>query len=935
MSEDILNKTISIGFGENARAFKWKTVTSTVGQFIDYIKEHDQRKEKDGPSILQGTVISSKMRKVSDRKATAVDQLSLVILDIDTGDNIDRIEKKCKELGLFAIIHTTYSNNGTTTKVKRDKILSWAKSDTDLAEEQIIQYMREVKRINPAILKTMVVKGTMQDNDGIQLVIEHAPMPKLRVIFVLDKPFVIAERGGSQKKAIEEWKQVYIGVARQINATVDRACVDPSRLMYLPSCPPDRTDFEFRVVDGSPLDIEEIPRISLSGEEADNAWIEEGLDDHKEYQTPGILKFVATYADHFDAVEMCRDLFDVRKDDGQKVSVICPNDDAHSNAGDPDDVGFFAAINDSGNFVLKCMHDSCAHLDRVDMLDLICTEHQYTVDDLMPWVAEIVGADDVPEERDEPFTSAEDVIRWLKDETTSIDDGRIDDFTKAVAATKPNPLQLDEIASLTYKKTKGARASVIKKTIADHQKQLEFKEDKKENSDDLHEFPPPVMERLEAEAKIYSVVLVNGSLCVLKLNTNRRTNQFNPYEMMSIDTYKNLRCNDNINMIYQGAPKKYNTGKCFLEWEGRKTFDDGLVFEPPPNRPYGRVFNHWNGFVMQPEEGDWSVIADHIYNVICRGNEEYYQFVLTWIAHIFQHPGEKAGSALVLKGKKGTGKSIIFDVFLNKLLRQYSMTISNSKQIVGQFNAHLFGKLYICLEEAVWAGDKDGEGVLKNLISDEQVSYEFKGMTPFMGTNYSRVVFLSNESWVVPASIDERRYFVLSPSDERINDRAYFNRLRDAVYDPAVQAAFMYDMLYTEIGNFDILRSPPRTEWLEEQITISIHPEDNFFIELVRGHGTRLDYKSESEDQVSLQEDIPSNFDADLLYDHYKRYITGFGGPTIRRARPYPFFERKVRELLLGEFNKNVFGERRVENITVPPVKEIREHLTEMGHPIC
>lgn len=930
MSEDILSKTINIGYGDNARAFKWRTVTSTVAQFIDFIKVHDQRKEKDGPSILQGTVIASKQRKVSDRKATAVDQLSLVILDIDTGDNIDRIEKKCRELGLFAIIHTTYSNNGTRTQVKRDKVLTWAKSDTDLAEEQIIEYMREVKRINPAILKTMKVQGTTQDNDGIQLVIEHAPMPKLRVIFVLDTPFIIAERGGSQKKAIEEWKQCYIGVARQINATVDRACVDPSRLMYLPSCPVGRTDYDFRVVPGVALDIEQIPRISLSGEESDNAWIEEGLGEHKDYVTPGIMRFIAQHGDHFDGVEMCRDLYDVRRDDGQKVSVICPNDDGHSDAGNPDDVGFFCGTTDSGGFVMKCMHDSCAELDRVDFLDMICQEHGWSVDDLAPWVAEIADGADIPvENADEPFTSADDVIRWLKDKETAISENRIEDFAKAIAATKPSAIQLDQIADLTFKKTNAAvKSATIKKVVAEHQKSLEKEERNK--SDDLHEYPQEVITRLEEEAKNFAVVLVNGNLCVLKLNNNRRTNLFNPYEIMSVDTYKQLKCNENISMLYLGEMKKFNIGKCFMEWEGRKTYDDGLVFEPPPSLPKGRVFNHWVGFAMKPEEGDWSVIRDHIYNVICQGNDEHFQFVMTWIAHIFQRPGEKCGSSIVLRGKKGTGKSIIFDVFMNKILKQYSMTISNPKQIVGQFNAHIFGKLFICLEEAVWAGDKEGEGVLKNLITDEHLSYEFKGMTPFMGTNYTRIVFLSNESWVVPASTDERRYFILSPSDERVNDREYFNRLSDAVHDPAVQAAFIEAMLNTEV-DFDILRSPPRTRWLDEQISISIQPEDNFFIEMVRANGTRVNYSDEI-DQVLLNEDIITELDADLLYEHYKRHIAGMGSGAMRRARPYPAFEKKVRDFLKADFRRSFFAGKRIETIEVPPLMNVRAALLKEGH---
>jgi hypothetical protein len=51
------------------------------------------------------------------------------------------------------------------------------------------------------------------------------------------------------------------------------------------------------------------------------------------------------------------------------------------------------------------------------------------------------------------------------------------------------------------------------------------------------------------------------------------------------------------------------------------------------------------------------------------------------------------------------------------LFGRHALTISNQKHLVGNFNAHLMDKAVLFVDEAYWAGDKSGEGVLKNTIT--------------------------------------------------------------------------------------------------------------------------------------------------------------------------------------------------------------------------
>jgi len=49
------------------------------------------------------------------------------------------------------------------------------------------------------------------------------------------------------------------------------------------------------------------------------------------------------------------------------------------------------------------------------------------------------------------------------------------------------------------------------------------------------------------------------------------------------------------------------------------------------------------------------------------------------------------------------------------------------------------------------------EGVLKDLITGDTLMIEPKGINPIEYPNYTRMMITSNEGWVVPAGMFERR----------------------------------------------------------------------------------------------------------------------------------------------------------------------------------
>lgn len=261
--------------------------------------------------------------------------------------------------------------------------------------------------------------------------------------------------------------------------------------------------------------------------------------------------------------------------------------------------------------------------------------------------------------------------------------------------------------------------------------------------------------------------------------------------------------------------------KAWQKWEFRRQYR-GVRFCPEPEGPPEGVYNSYYGFTVKPQPGSWKRLLGHIYRNICRRDPVYFRFFIAWLAQLVQEPHIKPGTNIVLKGKEGVGKSKVGE-WVVALFGRNAMIVSEAERITGRFNAHLENKLLLMAEEAFWAGDKSAEGKLKDLATGALTSYERKGLDPYEGKNYTRIMIASNEDWVVPASSGGRRWFVLEVGDEHEKDHAYFAAIDEEMKNGGL-AAMLHDLLRTKLPQQVNVRDAPVTRWLVEQ---RLHSYDN------------------------------------------------------------------------------------------------------------
>lgn len=263
---------------------------------------------------------------------------------------------------------------------------------------------------------------------------------------------------------------------------------------------------------------------------------------------------------------------------------------------------------------------------------------------------------------------------------------------------------------------------------------------------------------------------------------------------------------------------------------------DGLVFAPEQTvNP--RFYNLWTGFAYEPAPtGQHPMVArflEHAFENVCARNENLFNWLVGYFAHLIQKPWEKPLVALVFRGAKGVGKNALIER-IGALLGGHFLLSATRRYLVGNFNSHLERLLLFVLDEAFWSGDKQAEGVLKDLVTGRDHVIERKGHEPYTVANKTRICIIGNEEWLVPASHDERRFAVFNVGQGRKQDVQYFTEMREGLERGGYGYLLTYLQHYNITTNVNVA---PDTEGLSEQKYQSLDPVLQWWFDsLTEGH---------------------------------------------------------------------------------------------------
>src|SRR5262249_8068046 len=202
-----------------------------------------------------------------------------------------------------------------------------------------------------------------------------------------------------------------------------------------------------------------------------------------------------------------------------------------------------------------------------------------------------------------------------------------------------------------------------------------------------------------------------------------------------------------------------------------------------------------------------------------------------------------------------------------KIFGRHAVSVTNKEQVVGKFNSVLQEARFVAIEESFFAGAKSEQSTMNNLITEERIIIERKGVDPVELDSFAGFLILANRSWVVPLGRDERRYgvyeftFPMTQAEKKPYWDAIYEQLDNGGYE-----AMFDELLHREIKSN--LYAPPKTKGLMAQRELSQEGVERFLHALALDGGMSI----EEGDYFALSIAQRSSIRADVLRNAAKKH---------------------------------------------------------------
>jgi putative DNA primase/helicase len=331
--------------------------------------------------------------------------------------------------------------------------------------------------------------------------------------------------------------------------------------------------------------------------------------------------------------------------------------------------------------------------------------------------------------------------------------------------------------------------------------------------------------------KVYTTLVHSGKNYVLRLNTDAFGHSFLEFfsQKEFIDAHRDApKIQVIVNATNGPVVKELNPAKIWIESPDSSSSKHGITFYPKKTKFHKGKFNAYMGRGCEPVQStkdDVSTYLKHVFNVICNGDKKSYEYVIKWLAHLFQKPQEKPEVAIVLKAGQGTGKGTFVDP-IGKIIGAHYLYAQSPEQVIGKFNAQLENKLLVFADE-FFAGSKGSTDRLKTMITEKVGSIERKGQDRISVPCFARIIMATNHENVIKIERDERRYLYLEVSDKHKQDSDYFRQLHQLLAESDFASKLLNYLLKLDISDFEP-RQVPKTKELTAQKIDNLEPLDKW-----------------------------------------------------------------------------------------------------------
>lgn len=331
---------------------------------------------------------------------------------------------------------------------------------------------------------------------------------------------------------------------------------------------------------------------------------------------------------------------------------------------------------------------------------------------------------------------------------------------------------------------------------------------------------------------------------------------------------------------------------------------DYLDFIPPESGINTRnlnIFNQYDGMKAENLLFKGDVTKDMIQpflkhvSILSNNEEATADYMLKWLAHIVQKPGQLNGIALVFKSKQGSGKNTLIDWFGKDILgkKYWFDTAKPDVDLFGRFSCNRQNKFLIVVNEVSGKHTYEHAGLLKDMITNNTTTIEQKGKDPIQCHNYARLIFTTNNELPIKVEPSDRRFVLIKCSDEKKGDIAYFKELVKWLSEEENQWRVYTYLKNLDIETVDWINDRPKTTFYEDVKAANLPTFAYFLKHLVT---ERKLTKSEPQYRIT----------ASKLWDSFQTFI---GNNKIKNdmnsMRFYTCLKNEFDEILIRSNPKN------------------------------
>lgn len=402
--EKLLERPITLFVGAHGKLTDWNIVSKSFKALIiggpDWgFSVHRETRRKGGFCFVPAEFTGTK------RNVDAVRTLHCVGLDFDSGTKRADVEKKIADLGIAAIVYTSFSDQKAVSHIKRTALFKdMPHIDGEPTTAHVQEYLRDYARAiytEEHITSVEVIDANHATNEGMVVQYSHAPLDKFRVVIPFPESVDVESIHRELQPRKNEWANKVVGAAYLLlGGHPDLACVDMARVFYMPEHPKGASP-SITIFQGDPLAYEDVPSLDkdeyrgmfkpkVAAHKADGLIMPSG--------TPWTV-WAAQNADRLQLATLIDTEFPdmVRRSKGDLLEIECPNEEYHSTPGgtgthviDADGMG--------GGFRFGCKH-SCPD-DRLVLLAALAQNQNF--DENWLWEDHDNGGYLWPEGEEEP-----------------------------------------------------------------------------------------------------------------------------------------------------------------------------------------------------------------------------------------------------------------------------------------------------------------------------------------------------------------------------------------------------------------------------------------------------------------------------------------------------------------------------------------------------